>query len=85
MRADVLFASGRSAVLRGGKAGLERGIGAAFGVRPAGSDGNPSGRVGPLVELVAPVDSPDWDAAWADYWNADAKTPGAKNNELHSR
>jgi hypothetical protein len=40
-QADGLFASGRSAVLTGGKAGLERWIGEAFLVLPAGSDGEP--------------------------------------------
>ena len=39
--ADGLFAAGRSAVLAGGTAGLERWIGAAFGALPAGSDGEP--------------------------------------------
>ncbi len=111
-----LRAGGTRAVLRGGKAGLERWIGGAFGVLSAGHDGEPlrklaadiaphpthlgyadrlaggrsigrgqvegaieqlvarrlkltgvrwrSEHVGPLVELVALVDSPDWDAVW---------------------
>ena len=115
--ADELFAGGRAAVLTGGKAGLERWIGAAFGALGIGGrDGEPlrklaadvaphpahlgyadrlaegrsigSGQVegaieqlvnrrlkrtgarwrpehvSPLVELVALVDSPDWDAVW---------------------
>lgn len=115
-RADELFAGGRAAVLTGGKAGLERWIGAAFGALPDGHDGEPlralaadiaphpehlgyadrlaggrsigSGQVegaikqvvnrrrkrtgarwrpehvGPLVELIALVDSPDWHDVW---------------------
>ena len=114
--ADGLFAGGRAAVRAGGKAGREGWIGAAFGVRPAGSDGEPlrapaadiaphrehlgyadrlvAGRsigsgqvegaieqlvnrrrkrtggrwraehVGPLVEWIARVDSPDWHDIW---------------------
>jgi hypothetical protein len=116
-QADGLFASGRSAVLSGGKAGLERWIGEAFSVLPTGSDGEPlrglaayvgphpthlgyagrlaAGRsigsgqvegaikqlvnrrlkrtgarwrakhVGPLVELVALIETPEWHEAWA--------------------
>ena len=115
-QADGLYAGGRAALLRGGKAGLERWIGEAFAVLPAGSDGEPlralaayiaphperlgyAGRlaegrsigsgqvegaikqlvnrrmkrtgarwraehVGPLVELIALVDSPDWHEVW---------------------
>lgn len=116
-QADGLYAGGRTALLTGGKAGLERWIGEAFRVLPAGNDGEPlrglaaylaphpthldyAGRlaegrsigsgqvegaikqlvnrrlkrtgarwrpehVGPLVELVALVDTPDWHEAWA--------------------
>ena len=116
-QADGLYAAGRAALRTGGKVGLERWIGEAFLVLPAGSDGEPlralaayvgphpthrgyAGRlaggrsigsgqvegaikqlvnrrlkrtgarwrpehVGPLVELVALVDSPEWHEAWA--------------------
>jgi len=40
-QADGLYAAGRSALLTGGKAGLERWIGEAFLVLPTGSDGEP--------------------------------------------
>jgi hypothetical protein len=110
------FEAGRSALLRGGKAGLERWLGEAFGTVPAGVSTDPllelagyiakhptrldyagrlaSGRsigsglvegsikqlvnlrlkrtgarwradhVGPLVELIALADSPDWHPFW---------------------
>ena len=114
--ATGLRTGGTGAVLRGGKAGLERWIGEAFGVLPAGVEGNElrdlaayvaphpthlgdagrlaAGRsigsgpvegaieqlaarrlkltgarwrpehVGPLVELVALIDTPEWTEAW---------------------
>lgn len=117
-QARALYAGGRTALLTGGKAGLEGWIGEAFSVRPAGSGGEPlralaayigphpthlnyadrlaggrsigSGQVegaitplvnrrlkrtgarwrpehvGPLVELVALVDTPDGHEAWAN-------------------
>ncbi len=50
-QADGLYAGGRSALLTGGKAGLERWIGEAFLVLPAGSDGEP---LRALAAYVAP-------------------------------
>ena len=115
-QADGLYAAGRAALSSGGKVGLERWIGEAFSVLPAGNDGEPlralaayvaphpthlgyAGRlaegrsigsgqvegaikqlvnrrlkrtgarwrpehVGPLVELVALIETPDWHDAW---------------------
>lgn len=115
-QADGLYASGRLALLTGGKTGLERWIGEAFLVLPSGNDGEPlrslaayvaphpkhldyAGRlkegrsigsgqvegaikqlvnrrlkrtgarwrvthVGPLVELVALIETPEWNDIW---------------------